>query len=75
MSYLDNLTVSHYQIPDETSKDKMDQIDQIHGMADQHENSKELYQAINLLEEHIRYTTWNNLHKHNIINEYRNQYL
>ena len=75
MSYLDNLTISHYQIPDETSKDKMDQIDRIHGLADKHENSKELYQAINLLEEYIHYIKWKDLNKHNIINEYRNQYL
>jgi glycosyltransferase involved in cell wall biosynthesis len=75
ISYLDNLTISHYQIPDETSKDKMDQIDRIHGLADKHENSKELYQAINLLEEYIHYIKWKDLNKHNIINEYRNQYL
>ena len=75
MSYLDHLVVSHYQIPDETSKDKMDQIDQIHGMADQHENSKELYHSINLIDEYIKYTTWNDLYKHNVVNDYRNRYL
>lgn len=73
--YLDHLVVSHNQIPDETSQDKINQIDKIHGLADKHENSKELYQAINLLEEYIHYTKWEELNKHNIINEYRNQYL
>jgi glycosyltransferase involved in cell wall biosynthesis len=75
ITYLDNLSVSHYQIPDETSQDKIDQIDKIHGLADKHENSKELYHAINLLEEHIHYLKWKELNKHNIINEFRNQYL
>ena len=75
ITYLDNLSVSHYQIPDETSQDKIDQIDKIHGLADKHENSKELYHAINLLEEYIHYLKWKELNKHNIINEFRNQYL
>lgn len=75
MAYLDNLIISHHQIPDETSQDKINQIDKIHNLADIHEDSKELYQAINLLEEHIYFIKWKELNKHNIINDYRNQYL
>jgi glycosyltransferase involved in cell wall biosynthesis len=75
LSYIDDIVMSHAGILDETSKDKIDQIDRIHGVAEQHENSKELYHAINLLEEHIHYIKWKELNKHNIINDYRNQYL
>ena len=31
--------------------------------------------TIYLIDEYIKYTTWNNLYKHNIVNDYRNRYL
>lgn len=75
LSYIDEISMSHAGILDETSQDKIDQIHKINGTAQVHEDSKELYHAINLLEEHIHYLKWKNLNEHNIINDYRNKYL
>ena len=37
-----------------------------------HTNSAEFFHSINLIKEHLNYLKWSEIHKHNIINEYKN---
>jgi glycosyltransferase involved in cell wall biosynthesis len=72
IEYIDDLYISHAQIPDETSKEKSETVDVNHSIRDYHTNSPELYHCINLLKEHKCYLRWKDINKHNIINEYKN---
>lgn len=73
IEYIDDLYLSHHQIPDETSQDKLNTVDINHKLSDYHMNSAELYHCINLLKEYKSYLRWESIHKHNIINEYKNK--
>jgi glycosyltransferase involved in cell wall biosynthesis len=72
IEYIDDIYISHAQIPDETSQDKIDTVDINHNLRDHHMNSPELYHCINLLKEHRDYLRWKSINRENIINEYKN---
>jgi hypothetical protein len=72
IEYIDDLYIRHSQIPDESSKEKLETVNINHNLRDYHMNSPELYHCINLLKEHLEYLRWEKIHQHNIINEYKN---
>lgn len=72
IEYIDDITLYHAQIPDETTQDKFDTVDINHSLRDYHMDSAELYHCVNLLKEHKEYLRWKKIRNHNIINEYRN---
>jgi hypothetical protein len=57
---------------EQTHKDKMVTSKKLHQTYIHHMNSPEFFHSCNLVKEYLEHLRWENIHKHNIINEYKN---
>ena len=63
---LNNIQIGIYVAPPAThSKD-------VYETYSYHINSPQFFHSCNLIKEHLEYLRWEKIHKHNIVNEYKN---
>ena len=73
LQYLDNIKVQGRKNPShETSVDKSSISSQLYQTCIYHTESPEFFHCINLLKEYLVKRRYDDIHKHNIINEYKN---